>query len=305
MSDWQVWYFLRVILKNLLSFSMAAITGFLAALALRVRKALRTQTGWPVNLAHRGSSASVPENTLEAFQLAIEEGAGGLELDVHMSRDGNIVVIHDEVVDRTTNGHGLVRDKLFSEIKALDAGYRFSYGGDSGFPYRGRGLGVPTLEEVYRQFPGVTMNVDIKEDAPGIEEAVLRVVEKAGAEGRTLVASQKHRRNKRFRRVSKGKIPTSASKFEIGLFYLFSRLWIERLLRPSYAAIQVPTSHLGIEILTPRFVAAAHDRGLRVDVWTVDEPDEMDRLLDLGVDVIMTNRPRVLAGVLKERASTP
>ena len=165
-------------------------------------------------------------------------------------------------------------------------------------------MSLPTLEEVYREFPATMVNVEIKEDLPGIEGAVLRIIEEAGAEDRTLVASQRHRLNKRFRKVSGGKIASSASQFEIGLFYLLSRVRLERLLKPAYAAIQIPEHHFGIKLLTPRFLAAAHDRGVRVDVWTIDEPEEMSRLLDLGVDVIMTNRPKVLSGVLEQRSGT-
>lgn len=281
----------------LLSFA----AGFFVALAFRCREDRRKNTGWPTNLAHRGSSIEAPENTLESFRNAVDEGAIGLELDVHLSQDGAVVVIHDDTVDRTTDGHGLIREKPLSEITSLDAGYHFSRDGGNSHPYRKQGVMVPTLKEVYEQFPEAKVNVEIKEDVRGIEEAVFGVIEEAGAEGRTLVASQRHGLNKRFRRVSGGKIPTSASQFEIGLFYWFSRFWLEGLLKPAYTAIQIPRRHLGIELLTPRLVAAAHDRGVRIDVWTVDDPAEMNHLLDLGVDVIMTNRPRVLTDVLEQR----
>ncbi|CAN5892625.1 glycerophosphodiester phosphodiesterase [soil metagenome] len=288
-------------LRRFFSYLLAAAAVFLAVIVLSRRKVQRPRTKWPSNLAHRGSSLRAPENTVEAFRLAVEEGAEGLELDVHMSRDGGIIVIHDYTVDRTTDGIGPVREKLLSEIKSLDAGYRFSFDGGYSFPYRGKRLGVPTLEEVYRRFPQPVVNVEIKEDLPDIEEAVLRVIKKAGAEDRTLVAAQMHGVNRRFRKVSRGLIPTSASKFEIGLFYLLSRLWLERVLKPAYTAIQIPRRHLQIELLTTRFVTAAHDRGVRIDVWTVDDPDEMHHVLNLGVDVIMTNRPRLLAEVLEQR----
>ncbi|CAN5512390.1 glycerophosphodiester phosphodiesterase [soil metagenome] len=281
----------------LLSFT----TGFFVAVVFRRRKDRRNYTGWPVNVAHRGSSIVAPENTLQSFQQAIDEGAVGLELDVHLSRDGEVVVIHDDTVDRTTDGSGLIREKLLSEITPLDAGYWFSRDGGYSHPYRGAGVKPPTLREVYWRFPEARVNAEIKGDVRGIEEAVLRVIEDAGAEGRTLVASQKHGVNKRFRQVSGEAIPTSASQFEIGLFYWFSRLWIESLLKPAYTAIQIPRRHLGIELLTPRLVAAAHDRGVRIDVWTVDDPDEMNLVLDFGVDVIMTNRPRTLTEVLEQR----
>lgn len=252
-----------------------------------------------MNFAHRGDSAHAPENTLEAYRLAAEAGAGGLELDVHMTRDGRIVVIHDDTLDRTTNGTGYVRDKTLAEIERLDAGYRFT--GNGFYPYRGKGLRVPTLDEVFKEFPGLAVNVEIKEAQPGVEEAVLRVIREAGAEERTLVASQRHAVIRRFRQISGGGVATSASGQEIRTFFALSNLRLEKLLRPAYEALQVPVSYRGVAVVTPRFVEAAHDRGVRVDAWTVDEPGEMRRLLDMGVDVVMTNRPGRLQEVLEQR----
>lgn len=274
--------------------------GFVVVRALR-RQVLPRDTPWPVNLAHRGASARAPENTLEAFRMAAESGAAGLELDVHVTRDGGVVVVHDDTVDRTTNGTGAVREMSLAEVRALDAGHRFTQDGGSNHPYRERGLGVPTLEEVFREFPGHAVNIDIKEPRPGVEKAVLRVIEECGARERALVASQRHRVIRRFRRACGGRLPTAASKFEIGFFFGLSLLRLEWLLRPAYEALQVPVSHRGIRIVTPRFIAAAHGRGVRVDVWTIDDPDEMRHLLDLGADVIMTNRPEALEQVLEQR----
>lgn len=258
------------------------------------------RSGWPVNLAHRGASARAPENTLEAFRLGLEDGAGGLELDAHMTRDGHVIVIHDEDVDRTTDGTGTVRDLDLADLQRLDAGCRFTADG-SDSPYRGRGVRVPTLGEVFREFPEVAVNVEIKDGRPGAEVSVLRVIQQARAEGRTIVAGQKHEVIRRFRRISGGEIPTAASRREISVFFLLSRLGLEGLLVPAYDALQVPVRHRGIEIPTPRFLAAARSRGVRVDVWTINEATEMNRLLDLGADTIMTDRPEVLSGVLASR----
>jgi glycerophosphoryl diester phosphodiesterase len=279
------------------------IAGLCGALvvAFRRKEKGRPPGPWPANLAHRGASARAPENTLEAFRMAVEQGAGGLELDVHATRDGEIVVIHDATVDRTTDGSGAVADMALDELRRLDAGYRFSPDGGLTFPYRGRGLRIPTLAEVYEEFPDAPVNADIKERRAGAEEAVLRVIERAVAEARTLVASNDHAVVRRFRRASGGRIPTAASRREIAAFYLMSRSRLEALGRPAYDALQVPVEHRGIELVTPRFLRAAHSRGVRVDVWTINDPGEMRRLLDLGVDVIMTDRPGVLAGLLEER----
>ena len=278
---------------------VAGFLGILAIAVLRKGNAREFRADWPVNFAHRGDSANAPENTLESFHRAVAAGAEGLELDAHMTRDGRIVVIHDDTLDRTTDGTGYVRDKTLAEIQQLDAGYGFTE--RETHPYRGKGLRVMTLDEVFKEFPDVAINVEIKEDQPGIEEAVSAVIRENGAKRRTLVAAGTHAIIKRFREVSGGTVSTSASEREIRAFFFVSRLRLEGSFRPSYDALQIPVVYGGVKVATPRFVKAAHDRGVRVDVWTVNEPEEMNRLLEAGVDVVMTNRPETLRKVLKKR----
>jgi glycerophosphoryl diester phosphodiesterase len=284
-------------------FVVVALAGLGCCVAASRRKRQsRTVTGrWPVNFAHRGDSTRAPENTLDAFDAAIELGAGGLELDVHLTRDGYVVVIHDTTVDRTTGGSCAVEAVTLDELRRFDAGHRFSPDGGMTYPYRGRGLGVPTLVEVLESFPGAAVNIDIKEVRPGYEEAVLKAIREVGAEGRTLVVSKYHPSVRRVREISGGGVPTGASRREVGVFYLLSKLRLEGLLSPAYDALQVPVSFAGVPLVTRRFVEAAHARGVRVDAWIVNDPAEMRRLLDLGVDVIMTDHPETLASVLAER----
>jgi glycerophosphoryl diester phosphodiesterase len=232
----------------------------------------------------------------------VEAGAGGLELDVHLTRDGHIVVIHDATVDRTTNGTGAVSEMTLDDLRGLDAGHNFSPDGGPTYPYRGRGVRVPRLGEVLREFPDVAVNIDIKVGSPGIEESVLGVLRETNTSERVLVVSTSHAIVKRFRKVSGGHVSTGASKWEIGVFYILSKLSLERLVRPAYDALQVPLRHRGIPLVTPRFLKAAHARDVRVDVWTINQAEEMRRLLDLGVDVIMTDRPGMLAEVLQRLA---
>ena len=278
---------------------ITALLAVFVTFALRKRETRTPRENWPANLAHRGASALAPENTLEAFRVAVEAGAGGLELDVHMTLDKEIVVIHDATVDRTTNGSSAVAEMTLEELRTFDAGYRFSPDGGRTYPYRGKRLRVPTLAEIYEEFPIVSVNIDIKEGQPGIEERVMEVIR--GGEERTLVVSNHHAVVRRFRKVSRGPISTGASRLEIGAFYLLSRLLLEWLARPAYEALQVPVEHEGITLVTPRFLEAAHSRGVRVDVWTINDPGEMRRLLDLGVDVLMTDDPGTLADLLEER----
>ena len=285
-------------------FALFALAGLACSVALILRKGKqRTDRGeWPVNLAHRGASILAPENTIEAFRIAVEAGAGGLEIDVHMTRDGHIVVIHDATVDRTTGASGTVAEMTIGELRGFDAGHTFSPDGGSNHPYRGLGVRVPTLRDVLEEFPGVAVNIDIKAKRPGIEATVLGVLREANALGRALVVSTPRHTVKRFRKISGGHISTGASRWETGIFYLLSRFRLERLVSPAYDALQVPLRHRGIPLVTPRFIEAAHARGVRVDVWTINQADEMHRLLDLGVDVIMTDRPGMLTEVLRRRA---
>jgi glycerophosphoryl diester phosphodiesterase len=285
------------------SLLVGALAGVLAGLYLGRRGgqndlALKSKD-WPVNIAHRGGAEIVPENTLEGFREGLRVGAGVLELDVHTTADGHVVVIHDAEVDRTTDSTGVVREMTLAELKRLDAGYRFTRDEGRTFPYRGDGIRIPTLEEVYEEFAEVPINVEIKGERPGIEEAVWRIIEEAGAEDRTLVVSESTLTIRRFREVSGGRVATASSSAELISFYLLSRLGLGRSARPRYQALQGPETYYGLRIVTPGFIRAAHGQRLRVDVWTIDSEADMRRLLGYGVDGIMTDRPDVLAKLLE------
>src|SRR5215203_1776262 len=285
------------------SLLLGAFVGVLAGLYLGRRGgrndlALKPKD-WPVNIAHRGGAEIAPENTLEGFREGLRVGAGVLELDVHTTADGHVVVIHDATVDRTTESTGAVREMTLAEIKRLDAGYRFTRDGGRSFPYRDKGIRVPTLEEVYDEFVEVPINVEIKGDRPGIEEAVWRIIEAAGAGERTLVVSESTSTIRRFRGASGGRVATASSSVELILLYLLTRLGLSGLSKPRYQALQGPETYHGLRIVTLGFIRAAHERGLRVDVWTIDTEADMRRLLGYGVDGIMTDRPDVLAELLE------
>ncbi len=281
--------------------ALAGLAGVAVAISRRADETSPVQGSWPVNVAHRGASARVPENTLDAFRTGLELGAGALELDVHMTRDGHLIVIHDDTVDRTTDGTGAVAGMTLAEIKALDAGYRFSVDGGATHPYRGLGLRIPEFGEVYKEFPETPINVEIKPRRSGMEEAVMRHIQDAGAESRTIVAAADHEVMTCFRRASANRVPTAASRTEIRAFYILSSLFLEGWVHPAYTALQVPNSYRGALVVTRRFIQAAHARGARVDVWTINESSEMRRLLDLGADAIMTDSPDVLAEILERR----
>lgn len=235
----------------------------------------------PVNFAHRGASASAPENTFRAFDRAVASGADAIELDVQTTRDGRIAVIHDETVDRTTEGTGAVSDMTLSEL---------------------RGLGVPTLEETLERYPGTFVNVEMKGGDPKTAEGVLSSIREARASGRVLVVAEDRGMIQSFRELSEGEIPTGASRSEVLTFYVMSKIRMAWMLDPAYEALQIPSDHKGLAIATPRFFDAARSRHIGVDVWTVNDEVEMERLLDLGASGIMTDHPETLAGILTRRS---
>jgi glycerophosphoryl diester phosphodiesterase len=265
----------------------------------RPERAFLTHEG-PLFFAHRGGSALAPENTLVAFEKGLSYGADALELDVHPTRDGEIVVFHDDTLDRTTDGSGRVSGFTLDDLRQFDAGYRFTPDAGATYPFRGQGVMIPTLAEVYERFPTARVNIEIKEDLVGVEEQLWRVIQAAHAEDRSLVAGFLAAPLLRFRTVSQGRVATSGSMPEIRAFVLAAYAHVTRLLRPAYDALQVPETYRSISVVTPTTVRAAHQLGLAVHVWTVDDRASMERLLGYGVDGLMSDRPDILAQSLQD-----
>lgn len=255
----------------------------------------------PLTFAHRGGAGLWPENTLEAFRGAVELGCSHLETDLRVSRDGEIVLMHDAVLDRTTNGSGPVSAHTLAELRQLDAGYRFSPDGKT-FPRRGQGVTIPTFAELVAAAPGVCFNVEIKERGQvDLPRALLAFVERHGITDRIIVAAEQHELVRDFRRLSGGRIATSASRRECLQFWFASRLQLTGFVRLPYQALQIPVRFGHRELVTPRLLDAAHRAGLAIHVWTIDDAAEMHRLLDLGVDGLMSDHPDRLRGVVRGR----
>jgi glycerophosphoryl diester phosphodiesterase len=252
----------------------------------------------PIAFAHRGGSRLWPENTMLSFEGAVGLGCRYMETDVHLSKDGVLVIIHDATVDRTTDGSGLVRALPLAELKRLDAGYRFSSDDGLTHPHRGQGVTIPTLAEVVEAFPDVSLNIDLKRHDAAMVEAMAAFIEERGLQGRLLIASFADAVIKSFRERTQNRVATAAAGWETRRFWLASRLGLTRLIRPAYDALQVPPRMGRLTVVDRRLLTAAHRRDLQVHVWTVDEAAEMRRLLALGVDGIMSDRPDLLMGVL-------
>lgn len=257
--------------------------------------------GAPLLIAHRGGSLLAPENTILAFRRAIRWwGADLLELDVHPTADGEVVVIHDDTVDRTTDGRGRVASLTLAQLQALDAGHRFTPDGGASFPFRGRDVAIPTLRQVLEAFPDTRVNVEIKDG--GAQEAVWRLVHEMGATHRVLVAAGKRANRSRFGAYPG---PTSASAEEMRAFFTLHTLRLARFYRAPVDAFQIPERHGATQVVTPRLVEDARRHNVRVHVWTVDDEADMRRLLSWGVEGIVTDRPDVLARVLHDVAGRP
>ncbi len=250
----------------------------------------------PRLFAHRGASGTLPESTLPAFAAALAAGAERLELDVHASADGEVVVFHDDTVERTTDGAGPIRRLSLAQIRALDAGWGF-VAPDGSRPFRGRGHRVPTLAEVLEAFPDVPLNVEIKADDTALVEAVRRLLERFGAMERVLLAAESGALMDKIRARIPG-VATGMSLPEVLEFMGSAGL-------PGYLprgkALQVPVCYAGVPIVTGHFLDAARALSLEVHVWVIDEEAEMEALLDLGVDGIMTDYPDRGARVLARR----
>lgn len=252
----------------------------------------------PHVFGHRGAAGLAPENTLPSFALGVALGADILELDVHGTRDGEIVVFHDPTLERTTDGSGELRTYSFAELCQLDAGYHFTRDGRD-FPYRGHGVRICRFEELLRQFPDVRCNVEVKQGEPAIAAEVVSLLRRVGATERVLLAAEHDEIMKDIRR-SGPEIATSFSALEVVEFMDHLRDGRLDAYHPAGCALQIPARFGEIELATPATIAAAHGLGLQMHIWTVNQPDEMAELLRLGVDGLISDLPGLARRVVQE-----
>jgi glycerophosphoryl diester phosphodiesterase len=289
--------FLRVLLVVIL---LLAASYAVLALTSKRREASpfmqQLPTGGSV-LAHAGGNLLWPDNTMSAFTGATTLGADVLELDVQQNAEGVLMVIHDDTVDRTTDGSGRIASLDSSELALLDAGYNWTVTGTrteapagAEFHYRGQGTAIPTLTEVLTAFPDALVNVELKQDDAAAGQALCQLLRQERATERVMVASF-HSAPMRAFRSDCPEAATSATRREVTLFYVLARARLARVYSPPFDALQVPVSQGSLTIVTPAVVAAARERGVALQVWTVNERDEMDRLLAMGVDGLITDRP--------------
>jgi glycerophosphoryl diester phosphodiesterase len=267
--------------------------------------------------AHQCGAWEAPSSTLFALRRALALGVSGIELDVHATADRKLVVCHDSTVERTTNGHGAIHTLTLDELRALDNAYWFAPGADettgrdpAGYPYRGRApvdraFGVATLAEVLEimdDCPEVALNLDIKQTAPAVEPYEQLLADELGTHGKTdriIVASFLDMATDAFARLAPD-IATSAGSFAVATFWRAVHQGEEPSHLP-HAALQVPAVRGDLMVVDDVLVRAAHEAGMAVHVWTINDQPEMARLLELGVDGIISDLPTPLVTLVSER----
>jgi glycerophosphoryl diester phosphodiesterase len=252
----------------------------------------------PQLFGHRGASGEAPENTRVSFERALAQGVPYLEMDCHASADGEIVIHHDDTLDRTTDAQGPIRARRFAELLQIDAGHGFSADAGRSHPFRGHGVRVPRLVDVLRAFPEARINLEVKQADPPIAEEVVRLIRRERAERRVLLAAEDEAILAKLRALDPGTALGSSLEDVVQ----FVRAGAEGRLssfEPRGHALQVPTHALGRPLVTREFVEMAHERGLLVHVWTINERAEMRRLLELGVDGLMSDFPGQLVEVTR------
>ncbi len=249
-------------------------------------------------LAHRGAPREFPENTLPSFKRASELNIDVLETDVHFTKDKKFVVLHDEYLERTTNGTGKAIDYTMQELKKLDAGYKFSHNEGKTYPFRDKGITLLSLEELFNEFPGHRFNIELKTKNPKQVEYYGKTIRQFNAETRVLTASE-HISNLKALRKLIPQMATSFSPSEVIKFLLLSKSGL-LFLKSNFDgdALQIPENVGKFRIVTSTFIRHAHDKGIKVHVWTINEEDDMRRLLDMGTDGIFTDIPLLLIKVL-------
>lgn len=258
----------------------------------------------PTIFAHQGGDGERPSNTMLAFQNAVDLGVDALELDVHTSSDGAIVVIHDDTVDRTTDGTGLVNEMTLAELQALDAGYDWptlaghpDLGTDN-HPYRGQGIIIPTLEEIFIAFPNYPISIEIKQDTPSMAEPLCALIREYGRQEWVMVGSFSKTATDDFRAACP-EIPTLGYESEIQVYYALNLAYLSAAWQPTTYVFAVPEYFGDLHVLSESFIANTEQHNVRVYAWTINTREDMQRLIALGVDGLISDYPTLAMEVVQ------
>lgn len=259
-----------------------------------------------LNIAHRGGRRIRPEHTLLAYDQALEDGADILELDVHETSDGELVIMHDDTLDRTTDCTGPIKDTTFAAIRMCDAGYNFSTDGGATYPYRGTGLVVPTLQEALAGYPDTAFVIEVKQEEPSIVDHFVEVLEEYEAVDKTVGSAFSDAVLVELREAAPA-LATSIGVDETREFWLQSQIMPpDPSYEPPAEFLQIPLSFGGIDLLHPNLIPFAHGLGMTVHFWTINDEADMRMLIeDYGVDGIMTDDPPLLTDVITDLDAAP
>ncbi|MBK7705753.1 MAG: glycerophosphodiester phosphodiesterase [Acidobacteria bacterium] len=271
---------------------------FQAGVPASGKEFFRTQPNRPLVIAHRGGGGQFPENTLYAFEESAKLGVDILELDVHETADGELVVLHDRKVNRTTDGDGEIRAMTLEQSQKLDAAFDFSTDGGTTFPMRGKGVRIPTLKEVFAALPDNRFNIEMKPESETISTKLCAIVRERGLAERVIVASTSRTNLDNFRAACP-EVATSGSFSEVTKFLVYQKTGLGESYSPAMNAIQTPVRLRNFDFVTADYIEKAHKLNLQIHVWTINDPGEMKRLIDLGVDGIMTDYPERLLSLRK------
>lgn len=256
----------------------------------------------PLLLAHRGSRLLAPENTKVAFDLALTHGSDVLEIDVRLTKDRHILVTHDNDVDRTSDGRGKVRDQTLKALKQLDAGYRFI--DLNGKHYRGRGIKFETLQDLLALYPTTKFNIDIKDNDIQAARVLAELLLNQACASRVNVGSFHSPIIAEFRRQAPS-ISTAATQAEVAKLFAYSCLRSKKTVTSAeYRVLQIPRAYRGLQLGTGRFIRYLNDQNLPVMFWTINDPNEMRRLIQNGADGIVTDRTDLARQVFDEMNSS-
>lgn len=295
----------------LLSFKMivSAIVIFLFVINLFPVKPIKQKSFFnhnrPLVIAHQGGELLAPSNTMASFKNAADMGADVLETDIHITKDGHLVTIHDPSVNRTTNGKGNVADLTLAEIQGLDAGFHFK-DLDGNYSFRGKGVYIPTVEELFQTFDDIKIEIEIKDDNPPkrMEEIVSKLwdlIEKYQMEDKIIIGSFDQKILQTFDKYAKGRVAITAGRQEVKNFVIYHKFFLRNLYVPKVDAFQIPVEDSGFDLTDQRLINGAHRLGMEIHYWTIDDPKMMEKLIDAGADGILTNRPDLLLKLLEEK----
>ncbi len=259
--------------------------------------------GRPLVIAHRGASGTHPENTLPAFLQAIASGADIIELDLRMTKDGHVVVIHDGSVDRVTNGNGLVADLTLAQLKALDAGFAFTQDGGKTFPFKGQGITVPTLEEVLTALPEQLVMLELKVGTNRMIRQTIATLRRHKAMPRVSIElfSIKTKMAQLMRRLEPN-LTTGHTRAELVRFVALAKLGLARRFRRCGFSIEMPPRRNRLAVSSKRTLKAASRNGIPMFVWTVNNEKDMRRFLDWGAAGLFTDHPETLRKLIDSGA---